>query len=437
MTRPGGKWQNWSRSARVTPQRIEFPRTVGAVRRAVKAASGRGLGIKAAGANHSFSAIGAPAGVLLELRDLVGLVSVDRVRQRATFRAGTRLHQIPRLLARHRLAMPTLPDIDRQSLAGLIATGSHGTGAGFGGLATQVVGLSLVLADGELLTIDEENNSELLPAAAVGLGALGIVVEVTLQCVPVFLLQAVERTEPLEEVLADLGDRAAMEDHTEITWLPHTARAWTRTLTRLPAGADRQARSAFARWSGDIIGEGVLRRAVCATGRVLPFVVPAMNRATMRARRDQDYADYSARAFTTRRRVRFRQLEYAVAVDKAEEAFVAVHEAIDRLRGTVSSPVLMRFAAADQLWLSPAYGRDTAYLAVSRYWRQDPTELFESVEEVLVELGGRPHWGTTHTLDAAALRGRYDRFDDFLALRDQLDPERVFANDHLRRILGD
>src|SRR5688572_25651458 len=164
--------------------------------------------VKAVGAGHSFTGIAVAPGVLLDLTDLSGLVFADRDRARVTLRAGTRLHQIPRLLAPYGLAMPNLGDIDRQSLSGAISTGTHGTGARFGGIATQVTGATLVTADGELLVVDEHQNPDLLPAVALGLGALGILVEITLQCVPAFLLHAVEVPEDLGKVLDTLEDRA-------------------------------------------------------------------------------------------------------------------------------------------------------------------------------------------------------------------------------------
>ena len=207
---------------KVRPQRVEFPDSTAAVQRAVKAAAARGMQVKAVGAGHSFSGIAVASGVLLDLTDLTGLVSADRERGRVTVRAGTRLHQIPRLLAPYGLAMQNLGDIDRQSISGAISTGTHGTGAGFGGIATQVTGATLVTADGELLVVDESQNAELLPAVALGLGALGILVEVTLQCVPAFLLHAVERPEGLGEVLGSLNERVAASDHFEFYWFPHT-----------------------------------------------------------------------------------------------------------------------------------------------------------------------------------------------------------------------
>ncbi len=436
MTRPGGTWRNWGRSVRVRPHRIEFPSTVAAVRRCVQAAAAQGLRVKAVGAGHSFSDIAAPPGVLVDLRDLSGLVSVDRERGRVRLLAGTRLHGIPRLLAPYALAMPNLGDIDRQTIAGAISTGTHGTGDRFGGIATQVVAATLVTADGEMLTVDEQENPELLPAVALGLGALGILVDITLQCVPAFALHAVERPEPFAAVTDALSARHAAVDHFEFYWFAHTDVALTKSNTRLPGSAARGGLSAPARWVDDRLLANGLYRVTCAAGAAVPPLVPAVNRLATRLTGDREYTDASHAVFTQRRTVRFREMEYAVPRDRLAAALADVQQTIEDRGWRLSFPIEVRTAAADGLWLSTAYGRDTGYIAVHRYWREDPGEYFEAVEQIMLRHEGRPHWGKMHGLDAVQLRERYPRFADFTALRDRLDPTRMFHNPYLERVLG-
>ena len=436
MTRPGGTWQNWARTASVRPVRIERPRSPEGVQRAVKAAAKHGLTVKAIGAGHSFTGIGVAPGVLLELDDLQGLVAADRESGLVTLLAGTRLHRIPRLLAPFGLAMQNLGDIDRQSIAGAISTGTHGTGAQFGGIATQVRGLTLITADGAFLRIDADNNPELLPAAAVSLGALGIIVEVTLQCVPAFVLAAVDAPAPLDEVLERLPARAADADHFEFYWHPHTDVALTKTQTRLPESATRSPRPAVGRWVDEqVLSNGVFG-AFCAVSRVAPAVIPPFNRLAVRLTGDAAYSDQSHRVLIHSRRVRFREMEYALPIDVVVPAFQAVRLLIAERGWKIEFPIEVRFAQADDLWMSTASGRDSAYIAVHRYAGVNPTEYFDAVEQIMLEYGGRPHWGKLHGLDAEQLRARYPRYDDFVALRDKLDPERVFGNRHLERILG-
>ena len=437
MTRPGGTWQNWARTAKVRPQRIEFPSSTAAVQRAVAAARARGMQVKAVGAGHSFTGIAVAPGVLLDLTDLSGLVSADRDRARVTLRAGTRLHQIPRLLAPYGLAMPNLGDIDRQSLSGAISTGTHGTGARFGGIATQVTGATLVTADGELLVVDEDHNPELLPAVALGLGALGILVEITLQCVPAFLLHAVEVPDDLGAVLDTLQDRAAASDHFEFYWFPHTDSAMTKTNTRLPESAVRRPQPRVGKWVDDVMVGGFAHQAACSLARTVPATAPPINRLSARIWSNREFTDVSHRVFATQRSVRFREMEYALPAESVRPAFEALRTVIEDNQWRIAFPVEVRFAAQDDLWLSTAHGRASGYIAVHRYWREDPTAYFDAAEQIMREHGGRPHWGKMHTMDAAALRNRYPRFDDFIALRDRLDPTRMFQNPYLARVLGE
>ena len=437
MTRPGGSWQNWARTERVRPTTVEYPSTIEAVRRSVRSAAARGRLIKAVGTGHSFTGIAVAPGTLLEMTELSGLVSVDRDRQRARLLAGTRLHRIPALLAPYGLAMANLGDIDRQSISGAISTGTHGTGSRFGGIATQVVAATLVTADGELLTVSEDENADLLPAVALGLGALGILVDVTIQCVPAFVLEAVERPEPLDSVVDDVVSRADAVDHFEFYWFPHTDTALTKTNTRLPAGSPTKPLSAASRLVDDVLVGNVVHQSVCSAGRAAPGLVPGINRLSAKVWGDRTFSDASHRVFATSRGVRFREMEYAVPLDRLASAFRGVQRVIDEHGWRIEFPIEVRTAAADELWLSTASGRPSGYLAVHRYWKTDHTEYVAAVEEVMLAHAGRPHWGKLHTLDASALRARYPRFDDFTALRDRLDPDRAFRNPYLGRVLGE
>ncbi len=437
MTRPGGVWRNWGRTATVRPMRVEFPALTDAVRRAVRAATTRGLRVKAVGSGHSFNDVAAAPEILLDLRDLTGLVRVDRERRRVTLRAGTPLHRIPRLLAPYGWAMTNLGDIDRQTIAGAVSTGTHGTGARFGGIATQVVGAVLVTADGELLRVDDGENADLLPAVALGLGALGVLVEVTLQVVPAFLLHAVERREPLDAVLADLDARAAGADHFEFYWFPRTDVAQTKTNTRLPESEPRRPLPRVGRFVEDTLLSNHAYRAMCAAASAVPALSTPLARVGARTIGEREYTDRSDRVFTQHRGVRFREMEYAVPLDRLRPAFEAVRALVEERPWQVSFPVEVRVAAADDRWLSTAYGRDSGYIAVHRYWREDPTAYFAQVEELMQRFDGRPHWGKMHGLDAAVLRTRYPRFDDFVALRDRLDPTRRFTNRYLEQVLGE
>jgi FAD-linked oxidoreductase len=436
VTATGAVWRNWARTEQARPLRVERPRTTAAVQRAVRAAGGSGIPIKAVGAGHSFTGIAVATGVQLALDDLSGLIGRPTADGRASFYAGTRLRDIPRLLTPYGLAMTNLGDIDRQSISGAISTGTHGTGARHEGLAGQVRGLTLITGDGELMRIDESENAELLPAVALGLGALGIIAEVTIACVPRFLVEAVEQAEPLADVLDTIAERAASADHFEFYWFPHTTIALTKTNTRLPVTATRRPLPIAKRWFDETVLANGVYRATCFAGTVLPPVIPAVNRLAARLAGNRRYTDFSHRVFPTRRTVRFREMEYALPAHKVAAVVREIQALLAQRRWRISFPIEVRFAAADSLWLSTAYGRDTGYIAVHRYVHESPARYFDAVEAILIEHGGRPHWGKMHTQDAASLRALYPHFDDFLAVRDRLDPRRLFSNPYLNRILG-
>jgi len=436
VTASGAVWRNWARTEAIRPLRVERPATAGAVQRAVAAAAASGLRIKPLGSGHSFTGIAVAPGVQLDLGDLSGVIDADVATGRVTLAAGTRLHQLPRLLAPYGLAMPNMGDIDKQTIAGATSTGTHGTGLGFGGLATQIVAVKLVTGTGELLTVSETERPELLPAVRVGLGALGVLVEVTLQLVPRFVLHAVEVREPLGDVFDGWMDRVRGVDHFDLYWFPHTDTALAKTNTRLPGDAPRRPLGRVSRWFGDELLANGAYRAICGVGRIAPGTTPFLARLVDRFTGGRDFADFSPAVFTTNRTVRFSEMEYAVPLEAVPDAFRAVRALIERKGWRISFPVEVRAAASDENWLSTAYGRDTGYLAVHRYFREDAREYFAGVEQIMRDFGGRPHWGKLHSQTAETLHELYPRFDDFSRVRDELDPERRFANPYLDRVLG-
>ncbi|QDZ14426.1 D-arabinono-1,4-lactone oxidase [Humibacter ginsenosidimutans] len=436
MTATGALWRNWGRSEKIRPARVERPEGVAAVQRAVVSAAERGLHVKPVGAGHSFSGIAVAPGVQFDLHALSGVIAVDEASGRVTLGAGTNLYRLPELLRPYGLALENMGDIDRQTIAGATSTGTHGTGGRFGGLATQIVGATLVIGDGSLLHVDESENPELLPAVRLGLGALGVLVDLTIQCVPAFLLHAVESSEPLGAVLDAYLERSANEDHFEFYWFPHTATAVTKANTRLPIDAERHPRPRFGSWVDDELIANGLYRGICAAGTVLPGMIPAVNRFASRLMGNGEFTDVSPRVFVSDRDVRFREMEYALPREAVPGALREVDRLISARGWRISFPVEVRSAAADENWMSTAHGRDTGYVAVHRYYREDPTEYFAAVEAIMRGHDGRPHWGKMHTRTADDLRPAYPRFDDFVAVRDRLDPTGVFENRYLRTVLG-
>ncbi|WP_050993086.1 D-arabinono-1,4-lactone oxidase [Salinibacterium sp. PAMC 21357] len=432
--RPGTQWRNWGRSERARPEFLAQPTRVAEVVETINFARDHGLTVKAWGAGHSFTSIAATDGVHLDVGALEGVIAVDGTH--VTLGAGTNLHQLPALLEPLGLALTNMGDIDRQTIAGAISTGTHGTGARFGGIAAQVRGVTLVTAAGEVLRINAIENAELLPAAALGLGALGVLVDVTIECVPNFLLHAVERPEPADTVLNEWLQRSAETDHFEFYVWPHTTTALTKSNTRLPGDAPRHPLTKFSRWFDDEFMANGVYRAICAAGKAAPAIIPPINRLAVKLSGNREFTDVSSSVFVTDRTVRFREMEYALPIDAVPDAVRAIQKLIADRRWKVSFPIEVRSAAADSLLLSTASGRATGYVAVHRYWREDPSEYFREVEAIMMAHDGRPHWGKLHNRHADSLAAAYPGFNEFLAIRDRLDPGRVFANEYLRQVLG-
>jgi FAD-linked oxidoreductase len=428
------RWQNWGRSEAATPVEVVRPTSVDGVVAIVKSARDRGLTVKAVGSSHSFTGIAVANGIQIDMSGVTGLRSVDGTR--VTLGAGTQLRDLPQLLDPLGLALQNMGDIDAQTLAGATSTGTHGTGGDFGGLATRITGATLVDGSGAVVTVSATENAELLPAVALGLGALGILTDITVDCVPTFVLSAVERPEPLADVLDGWQQRVASSDHFEFYWFPHTTSALTKTNTRLPADAQTKPLTAGKRWFDDTLMSNTLFAGTTALQRTFPGTTPSINRLSSRLTGNRDFSDRSHRVFVTDRRVRFREMEYAIPVAEIPDTLREIDALIERKGWTVSFPVEVRATAADDLWMSTASGRSTGYIAVHRYFREDPTEYFTAVEEIFMAHGGRPHWGKMNTRTAEDLAPAYPRFGDFLRVRDRLDPDRVFANAYLERVLG-
>ncbi|MFY9933653.1 MAG: D-arabinono-1,4-lactone oxidase [Streptosporangiaceae bacterium] len=439
-TRTSGRrgWRNWAGTATATPARWARPRSEAEIAAAVKDAATAGLPVRALGSGHSFTSIAATSGVALDLSGWTGVIAADTRSGLVTARSGTSLRALNAELGALGLAMANLGDIDAQTLAGALSTGTHGTGAQLGGLATQIEALELVLADGTLAACSAAVRPDLFAAARVGLGALGVIAAVTLRCVPAFTLVADERPMPVEEVLEQFGELAAANDHFEFYWFPYGRQALVKRNNRRAPGAAKAAGPlpGWRRfWEFEVM-ENAAFGTLCRVGRARPALIPALNRLSSSALSARSYADVSHRVFVTPRRVRFVESEYAVPRESLPHVLAELRRAVPRLADPVMFPVEIRVAAADDIWLSTASGRDSAYIAIHQYTGLPYREWFDRFESIVAEVDGRPHWGKMHSLDAARLRPLYPHFDDFRRVRAAVDPERRFGNGYLTRVLG-
>jgi len=453
-------WQNWAGTAGASPARRYWPRSTEEIADAITSAARDGLTARALGSGHSFTPAAVTSGAALDLSGWNGIVSADLASGLVTVRSGTTFRELNAALDALGLAMANLGDIDAQTVSGAISTGTHGTGAQLQGIAAQVAGLELVLADGSVVSCSATERPDLFGAARVSLGALGVLSTVTLQCVPAFTLAADERPMPLEEVLGRFGELAAGNDHFEFYWFPYGKNALVKRNNRTarwddpPASptARPTAKSAIVsgarlaqvpppmpRWRRFLeyeVMENAAFGALCRTGRAIPATIKPLNRLAAASLSKRSYSAPSHQVFVTSRRVRFVESEYAVPAESLLDVLAELRACVARLTDPVMFPVEVRVAAADDVWLSTAYRRDSAYVAIHQYLGLPYQEYFKLFESIACSVGGRPHWGKLHTRDAAYLAGAYPRFADFLRLRDETDPSRVFTNAYLQQVFG-
>lgn len=428
-------WHNWAGNVAMAPARTVSPSTTEALSEAVRRAAEDGLHVKAVGTGHSFTAAAVTDGMLIRPELLTGVRRLDREAGTVTVAAGTSLKHLNQTLAAAGLSLTNMGDIMEQTVSGAVSTGTHGTGRTSASLAAQVTALELVCADGSVLRCDEHENAEVFAAARLGLGALGVISELTFSVEPEFLLAAREEPMSFERVTAEFRQLVEENEHFEFYWFPHTDSCNTKRNNRSEGPAKPLPR--VRGWVDDeLLSNGVFQ-GVCSLGAAAPAVVPSMARIAGRALSARTYTDIPYRVFTSPRRVRFIEMEYALPREALVAALWELKQLVERSRLHVSFPVEVRTAPADGIPLSTAHGRETAYIAVHMYRGSPHEAYFTEAERIMTAHGGRPHWGKLHTRDAGYLAASYPRFGDFVRTRDRLDPGRVFANDYLRRVLGD
>jgi len=427
-------WSNWSGEQRCRPLRIPRPRTrEGLIAGIVEAVEG-GRRIKVAGSGHSFTGCALTDGTLFDVGLLNRVLDVDRSSGLVKVEAGITLHDLNRRLDRLGLALENLGDIDKQTLAGAISTGTHGTGARFRNLSSQVAAIELVTPDGTLHELSEATDPDGWSAARVGLGALGAIYSVTLRVVTNFRIDRTDRPRPLPEVLAALESFADELDHFEFYVFPHTDVALCRESTRTQEPARPPSRSqAYAQ---EVVLENWVAAGIAEVGHRVPALAPRLANLAAAGTGRSHKLDASFRVYASDRRVRFTEMEYAIPRANAREAVERVLEIASRPDLSVCFPVEVRFAAGDDAMLSTAYERDSAYVAVHHDRRGEWPPYFDAVAAVMADYDGRPHWGKRHSLTHAQLAGLYPRFADFQAVRARFDPDARLANPYVEQVLG-
>jgi L-gulono-1,4-lactone dehydrogenase len=421
-----GPWRNWTGDQGCVPERVERPGSEEELAGIVAGAER----VRVAGAGHSFTDIACTDHVMVDVSRMGRVLRVEG--ELATVQGGITLHKLGIELAARGLALENQGDIDLQTLAGAVATATHGTGARFRNLSAQIAGMAIVTAAGERVELAE--GSEELLAARVGLGSLGVISELTVRCVPSFAIRRVDEPRPLRETLERFEELALAHDHFELFAFPFTDTAVVLSSERgdfepRPPGRARA-------YVQEVLVENRLLDAAFRAGRRFPGLIPGVNRGLSRLVSRQVHTDLSHRIYANRRDVRFTEMEYAIPRAQGGEAARRVLELIERRRLRVGFPIELRVARGDDAFLSTAHGRDTAYVAVHQYRGMEFEAYFRAVERIMEDYGGRPHWGKRHYQSAATLRGLYPDWDRFQAVRAQLDPQGRFANDYVERVLG-
>ncbi|MFC8044571.1 D-arabinono-1,4-lactone oxidase [Nocardia sp. NPDC057353] len=425
-------WVNWAGDQRCHPAVVAHPRDTAEVAALVTAAAARGRNVRVAGAGHSFTDAVLTDGVLLDLSRMNRVLHVDRAAGLARVQAGITLHEASAALHTHGLAFPNLGDIDVQTVAGATATGTHGTGSRLQNISAALHSVELVTADGSVLELNEETDPDGWRAARVSIGALGVVTAVTLKLVPSFVLAGVERPIPLEDVLAELDSHVDGNEHFEFYMFGHSALTMTKRNNRTEAA--EQPRSPAVDWLDGILLSNHVFDALCRVGRRRPALVPLIQRTAARAGGHRRKVDRSYRVFATPRLVRFTEMEYALPRAHGAAAIREIREIARRF--DTPMPIEVRWVAPDDAFLSPAGGRETCYIAVHQYRDMEWRPYFRACEAVFARYQGRPHWGKRHFRTAETLRPRYPEWERFAAVRRRLDPEGLFRNDYLDRVLG-
>lgn len=428
-------WTNWGGTASCRPAEVEHPASEEEIFAALKRASAAGERVKVVGAGHSFTDIACTGGRMLKLDAYDRVLEVDTAARTVTVEAGITIYQLAEVLAEYGLAFPNLGDIGYQSISGAISTSTHGTGEKLGNLATQVKALRLALADGSALDLSADGDAEAYKAAQVSLGALGVISTVTLQCVPAFTLHAVEGPGRLDEVLEAFDENVAANDHYEFYWFPYSEYCLTKANNRSDERPRPKGRTRA--WFEDMFVGNTVFGLACRMMRARPKWIPRLHRIIGKAISRTEYSDRSDRVFTSPRLVRFAEMEYAIPREHALPAVNEVRRLIDENRFEVAFPVEVRVSAADDIFLSTAHGRPTAYIAVHVFQGMEHEPYFRAVEDVMRSFDGRPHWGKMHYRDHRSLREAYPAWGRFASVRARLDPHGRFRNAYLDRVLGE
>ncbi len=426
--------KNWAENISWTPSEIAYPTSEDAIQQVVLRAANSRKKIRVIGTGHSFTALCHTDDILVSLDEYQGIISVDKAQCQASVKAGTKLNLLGDLLFKEGMAMENLGDIDVQSIAGTISTGTHGTGKAFGTISTQVIALKFVNGKGEIVECSMTKNQELFKAAQVSLGALGIITSITLQCVPSHKLFLQNGKEPLDSVLSNLDAYNQQNRNFEFYWMPYTEIAWTKTTNIVEEGEPDKV-NFFNYWS-EYVMENYSFKLLCEIARLFPSQNERVSKITAASINTVKKVYHSHKIYATKRLVKFTEMEYNIPAEAYQDAFKEMRKKIDTKQFNIHFPIENRWVKGDDILMSPAYGRDSAYIACHVYNKKNNKPYFEALEQIFRAYGGRPHWGKMNTLSPQDVADLYPQFATFAKHRQEQDPEKVFVTPYLEKLLG-
>ncbi len=426
-------WRNWGRNQLALPAEIARPTSETELTDTIAGAMVSHHKVKVVGSGHSFTDIACTDGVLVDVGALNQIEAVDTATNRLTVGAGIVLSKLNDELHARGLALPNLGDIDAQTIAGATSTGTHGTAAKYQCISAAIVAARIATGDGAVIEVSESDRPDLLAGVRVGLGALGVLTQVTLQCVPAFNLHAAESMSDIDEVLDGFDAATESNDHVEFLWFPHTNTAQYKVNNRTTDPIARRTNlSAFL--NDEMVGN-VAYGALQVIGKRAPRAIPKLISSVVKPGDRVEYVAPSHEVFCSKRRVRFVEMEYAVPREHLLEAFARVRLLVDQLGRPISFPVEVRVLRGDDIPLSMASGSDVGFIAVHVYQGTPHEAYFAGVEQIMADYSGRPHWGKLHRLRAESLAPLYPGWDSFQKVLAELDPDGHFSNPYLDRVL--
>ncbi len=427
-----GKWSNWSGGVKCRPKAVVAPANEIDLAGAIRSAKGP---VRAPGSGHSFTPLCASDGVLLDLAAFDGVKSISLDPPTATILAATPLWAIGPALHAKGLALKNMGDIDRQTLGGVVGTGTHGTGQALGSFSSDVVGFRIVLANGDVLNCSLRENAEIFLAGRVALGMLGVMTEITMSVRPRYRLVEDDFVLGSDELFEKLNDLIANNRHFEFFWFPYSDVAVCKALNETEKAAPESRSAEELRRRGLHYDSG--SRVFAGINEILPympFLLKPAHGLFSRFMPTPAKARWSHETFPSPRPVRFNEMEYAVPVARGADCVREIAGEIRKKRINTGFPIEFRTVAEDDVWLSPFYRRASATIAVHQYYKVDTGPLFSCCEAIFRAYEGRPHWGKRHTRSRENLVQLYPAFERFCSLRSELDREGKFLNAYLRAL---